>query len=408
VTAGDYDGDGDLDLFVVGRITPNKYPTSPKSYLLENVNGKFKDVSHKLGAEQGCIGMVTSALWTDINGDLLPDLIIVGEYMPITIMINQKTSFANKTGEYLLSHTNGWWNSIQGADLDQDGDIDYVVGNYGLNSFFKPTQEQPVEIYGNDYDKDGSFDPITTVYIQDESYIFHPRNLMIEQIPSFANRFRTFEKYSTTPFNRSFTGEEISSSIHLECNMLQSIILEKTDRHSFKIHPLPIKSQFAPIYGMVMEDLNHDHLPDLFLIGNSYAEETVYGYYDASFGSVLLNLGNFNWQFLENNMINLIADGDKKALAKMYIGNERIFLLTENNGDLQALAISTPSSVTGKIIELEDNDWYCIFEYENGMTAKTEFYHGSGYLSQETRKLHINSLVKQITIVNYSGESRTF
>jgi hypothetical protein len=406
VIAGDYDIDGDLDLFVGGRITPNKYPSTPKSYLLENQDGKFKDVSSKLGIMGGYIGMVSSALWTDLNGDPLPDLIITGEYMPITVLINEGTKFNNQTADYQLENTSGWWNSIHGADLDHDGDIDYVLGNYGLNSFFKPTIDHPVEIYANDYDKNGSFDPITTVYMQDESYILHPRNLMIDQIPSFEYRFRTFDKYSTTPFNLSFTEEEINSSLHLQCDMLQSIILEKKGNNSFEIHSLPNESQFAPVYGIAFDDFNQDGLPDLFLIGNSYAEETVYGYYDASFGSVLLNQGDFSWRFLENNQINLIADGDKKALSKVMIGDGLGYIMTENGGFLQAFIFNQPPG--GSFIELEEDDWYALVEYENGEIARFEFYHGAGYLSQDSRILIKEPQMKGVKIVKYSGKLRNF
>ena len=406
VIAGDYDADGDLDLFVGGRITPNKYPTTPKSFLLENQGGKFIDVSDKLGKNGGYIGMVTSALWTDLNGDRWPDLIIVGEYMPITIMINENDRFINRTEVYHLENSSGWWNSISGADIDHDGDIDYVAGNYGLNSFFKPTVEHPVEIFGNDYDKNGSFDPITTVYTRDQSYILHPRNLMIDQIPSFEYRFRTFDQYSTTPFDRSFTPEEISSSLHLQCNMLQSVILEKNGDQSFVIHPLPIEAQFSPIYGICFDDFNQDQLPDLLLVGNSYAEETVYGYYDASFGNLLLNQGNFSWQFIENSRINLVADGDKKALAKIRTGDAFTYLLTENNGYLQALNYSL--SPDAPLIPLEEDDWYACIDYQDGKKTKVEFYYGAGYLSQDSRFILKKPQISAIKIVKYSGKTRNF
>jgi hypothetical protein len=364
------------------------------------------DVSDKLGKNGGYIGMVTSALWTDLNGDRWPDLIIVGEYMPITIMINENNRFINRTEDYHLENTSGWWNSISGADIDHDGDIDYAVGNFGLNSFFKPTVKHPVEIYGNDYDKNGSFDPITTVYTQDQSYILHPRNLMIDQIPSFEYRFRTFDQYSTTAFNRSFTPEEISSSLHLQCNMLQSVVLESNDDQSFLIHPLPNEAQFSPIYGIAFEDFNQDQLPDLFLVGNSYAEETVYGYYDASFGSVLLNQGDLSWKFVQNNQINLIADGDKKALSKLRIGDRTGYILSENNGYLQALSLNHP--LPGSILELEEDDWYALIDYDNGEKSKIEFYHGAGYLSQDSRILIKEPHIKGIKIMKYSGKLRNF
>ncbi len=406
VVAGDYDLDGDPDLFIGGRLTPNRYPASPQSYLLENQNGRFIDVSEKLGSSRGMLGMVTAALWTDTNGDGHPDLIIAGEYMPVTLLINTGKRFIDKTSDYGLENTSGWWNSINGADLDHDGDIDYIVGNYGLNSFFQPTPERPVEIYGNDYDKNGSFDPITTVYIEEESYIFHPRNLMIDQIPSFELRFRTFEKYSTTPFNRSFTEEEINSSVHLENRMMASVILENGEGNRFNIQPLPTKAQFSPVYGTAITDINNDGFPDLLLIGNSYDEETVYGYYDASYGTLLINKGDLRWEFAENNKINLLADGDKKALARIRTGNRDAYVITENNGPLQVLSTQKPAA--GRLLEAGDDDWYALIEYKDGRKSKIEFYHGSGYLSQHSRKVQLNGEIRKVKIVKYTGETRIF
>jgi hypothetical protein len=404
VIAADYDLDGDLDLFVGGRVVPGQYPKTPKSYLLENQSGKFVDVSNKLGKENGYIGMVSSALWTDLNHDYRPDLILVGEYMPITIMINQGDQFTKNTKEYKLENTYGWWNSINGADIDSDGDIDYVIGNYGLNSFFKPTVEQPVELYANDFDLNGTFDPITTVFIQNESYIFHPRNLMIDQIPSFGERFKTFEKFSNTPFRNSFTKEEIDNSIHKQCQMMHSVILERTEDDYFRIHNLPHQAQFSPVFGIVLHDFNDDHLPDLLLTGNSFAEETVYGYYDASLGTVLINEGSFRWKHLENNKINLVAEGDKKAMVKICIGANTGLFLSENNGYLQVLGLTTNKNSIP--LKLKDNDWHGTIHYEGGSSQKVEFYYGNGYLSQNSRTLMIDEQVKSLEITTFSGETR--
>jgi hypothetical protein len=404
VIASDYDQDGDLDLFVGGRFIPERYPFTPKSYLLENRDGRFMDVSNKLGDENGYLGMVTSAVWTDLNSDQMPDLMVVGEYMSIMVLTNQAGSFNNKSDEFGLTNTEGWWNSIHGADLDNDGDIDYVVGNYGLNSFFKPTKDRPVEIFANDFDNSGSIDPITTVYFQNESYVYHPRNLMIEQIPGFEGRFRTFEEYGTTPFNRSFTKEEIASSFHLKCKTLSSVILEQRKDSTFKIHYLPNEAQFAPVYGISIEDLNHDNLLDLVLVGNSYAEETLFGYYDASYGSVLLNEGDFSFHFLENYDINFVADGDKKSIARLMLNKGMLFLISENNGRLQFYenTLYKPQDV----MYIRPDDWYAIKSFHDGSRQKIEFYYGNGYLSQNSRALIYNQNLRSVEIVNYAGQAR--
>ena len=289
VIACDYDRDGDLDLFIGGRLVPNKYPTAPQSYLLENVAGKFVDNSEKLGDKHGLLGMVTSALWTDVNNDQLSDLMVVGEWMQITVLINSGTSFIDQSDAFNLSHSSGWWNSINGGDLDNDGDIDYMVGNYGLNSFYKASLTQPLEIWGKDFDRNGTFDPVITNYVLGESYIVQTRNVIVDLIPSIANRFMTYESYGNTPFQKAFTKQELEGAIHLDCKMMQSVILENIDGKQFKVHDLPMEVQFSPVFGSLLEDFNNDNRLDIMLVGNSMADETFAGYYDASYGNILIN-----------------------------------------------------------------------------------------------------------------------
>lgn len=402
VVASDFDFDGDLDLFVGGRLVPNKYPSPAQSYLLENVDGKFLDQSEKLGEKHGMLGMVTSALWTDVNNDNAPDLMIVGEWMQITVLINSGDSFVDQSEAYHLSDTDGWWNSINGGDFDNDGDIDYLLGNYGLNSFYKASIEQPLEIYAKDFDHNGSFDPIMTNYILGESYIVHPRNILLNLIPSIENRFSTFESYGNTPFKEAFTVQELEGAIHLKCTMMQSIFLENVEGRQFKIHDLPLEAQFAPVFGTVLDDFNHDNRLDIMIVGNSMADESIAGYYDASYGNVLINKGNYNWEMLDPSSTNFLADGDKKALATISIGGKQVFLITENDGFLQAFSTSN----TGyNIVPLQDMDWYFQLKYK-GLKRKVELYYGSGYLSASTRKIWLPDSVDEISIFNYQGESR--
>ena len=171
VTAADFDKDGDLDLFIGGRVSPNEYPTIPRSYLLRNDRGKFKDISTESLAK---IGMVSSALWTDTNNDGFHDLMIVGEYIPITI-------FENKQGKLnkepvIISESSGWWNSLVGGDFDQDGDTDYLMGNLGLNTQHKASVKYPTCVYGKDFDKNGVIDPIICHFVEGEEQIFHTRD----------------------------------------------------------------------------------------------------------------------------------------------------------------------------------------------------------------------------------------
>jgi hypothetical protein len=404
VIAGDYDKDGDLDLFIGSRLDPWEYPVSGKSYLLENQNGTFIDISHKLGATNGEMGMVTSALWTDVNNDNNLDLMVVGEWMPIKVFLNVNREFQDVSASFGLKNTDGWWNSINGHDMDNDGDTDYLLGNYGLNSFFKASVDRPVEIHAGDFDQNGSIDPIVTHYIEGQSYIVHPRNILNRKIPGFQNRFETFEKYGQTPYERSFTEEEKQAAIHLKCTMMESIVLENINGETFEIHDLPNEVQFSPIYGSVFFDFNNDRLTDILLVGNSYAEETITGYYDASYGNVLVNKGDFQWSVPYNDAINLIADGDKKALVRIALENSYAFLISENNGPLQVLTSS--QAANDLRVQLNTNDWYALAIINENSTKKIEFYYGNGYLSQNSRWFFADNANMDLEIANYKGELR--
>jgi hypothetical protein len=402
VTAADYDQDGDLDLFVGGRLVPQKYPTSPQSYLLRNDQGIFINVSEKLNND-GLLGMVTAALWTDVNLDGKVDIMAVGEWMSITVLINNGEAFLDESERFGLKSTSGWWNSINGGDLDNDGDIDYVVGNYGLNSFYKASFEEPLEIYGKDFDLNGTYDPIITNYVEGEAYIVHTRNVITELIPGLQNRFSTFETYGSTPFHKSFSKKELEDALHLDCKMMQTIVLERNEEKGFIIHELPIEVQFSPVFGSLMVDLNNDNLLDIMLTGNCMADETFAGYYDASYGNVLINKGDFNWQVVPPSRSHFIADGDKKAFVRLMTGTQNLFLASENNGYLQAF--TQKQDVDQNTFVPQSDDWFFSIK-DKGLTRKVEMYHGSGFLSSSSRIINIPSSLTQIEVGNYKGETR--
>ncbi len=403
VIASDYDLDGDLDLFIGGRVIGRNYPSTPQSYLLENKDGVFVNQSKLLGEQKGKLGMVTSALWTDVNNDKSPDLIIVGEWMPITILINKNGEFINETATYQLEETTGWWNSVNGADFDQDGDIDYILGNYGLNSFFKCSKEKPIEIYSGDFDKNGVNDPIITQYAGDESYLVHPFNVLLELIPGMKNRFSTFSEYGKTSFKDAFLKEELANSIKMDCKTMESVVLENSGKDGFIIHPLPTEVQFSPVFGTLVDDVNADHLPDLILVGNSLSEETTTGYYDASFGNVLINQGNFKWKAEPPALSNFIADGDKKSMATISVGNNKVMLISENNGTLQAMTYL--QALNSKWITFQADDWYYTLKIGDKI-QKVELYYGNGFNSSSTRKVSFPMDMEEIAIYKYNGSQR--
>ena len=405
VIAGDYDKDGDLDLFVGGRVEGSNYPLAPQSYLLQNENGKFVDRSDLLGVSNGRIGMVTSALFTDVNNDLKLDIIIAGEWMPITILINENGKFNNQTQKYELQNSSGWWNSINGADLDNDGDIDYVVGNYGLNSFYKASIEKLVEIYTKDFDHNGSHDPVITHFTEGNQYIIHPLTTMEKLIPGIRNRFKTHSEFGETTFQHSFTQQELKNAHHLTCRTMETIVLENVNGTSFEMHPLPMDVQFSPVFGSLIEDVNADGWKDILLVGNSMNEETIFGYYDASYGNVLINRGNFNWNSLEPSSSNFIADGDKRAFAQIKSANgNKVLIISENSGQILCYAYPTLSELNSLI--LRQDDCY-VFYNSNGRQVKEELYHGHGYLSSSSRIAAIPKAVKKVMVHSSNGDIRT-
>ena len=190
VKAADYDNDGDQDLFIGGRILPNQYPYAPNSYLLENSGkGIFKDVTDDIAEGLKNIGMVSDALWTDFNRDNQPDLMLVGEWMPITLFENQNGNFKNISEEVGFKNSDGWWNTLAQADFDQDGDMDYVAGNFGLNSQLKTSVEYPICIFAKDYDKNGSVDPILSCYDEGKNYPVFSKDDIQQQLTILKNRF---------------------------------------------------------------------------------------------------------------------------------------------------------------------------------------------------------------------------
>jgi hypothetical protein len=272
VTAADLDRDGDLDLFVAGRLNPGKYPSAPRSYLLRNdlANDKivFTDIS---GGELSAPGMITAALWTDFDNDGWLDLVIAGEFMPVRFFKNYRGSLKEFTESTGLQHTNGWWNSIVGADFDKDGDIDYVMGNLGLNSPLKASKDEPVCVYANDYDKDGRIDPVLCHYINGVEHIVAARDDMNRQMTSMRGRFRTYQAYADADFRNAFRHDEISAASVLKSERFESSYIENKGGGKFEMKALPLRAQFSPVYGMLAGDFNNDGHTDVLCVGNSFS-----------------------------------------------------------------------------------------------------------------------------------------
>lgn len=347
VVVGDFDKDGDLDLFRSGRVCVGDYPKPPANYLLRNDSQqgqppRFTDVTDGLAPGLRLVGMACVALFTDVDNDTWPDLLLAGEFMPITLFRNQKGHFlhndATQTGT-----SSGLWSSLTAADLDRDGDMDYVAGNLGLNSRFKASVTEPLRVYGADFDKNGKTDPMLTYYLQGNEHMASIRDALNEQMTTLSRkRFPTYQSYAAKSVAEAFDKDELAGAIKLEANELQSCWLENLGGGKLVLHPLPVAAQVSPVMGIQSTDVDHDGYPDLILVGNFYGPETYTGRYDAGRGVVLLNTGKKGsaanrFRAVPPTQTGLAIDGDAKAIAPLPVGAATWFLVTNNDGPVQLI-----------------------------------------------------------------------
>lgn len=346
VEAGDFDGDGDSDLFVGARFKPTAYPFPPRSYILRNDQGKFTDVTEQVCPGLTDLGMISSAAWADINNDGKVDLVVTGEWQPIKVFLNDGSSFSEmSTG---LLHTEGWWNCIEAADLNNDGFVDFIVGNTGKNSFFRPTADQPVQIVAKDFDNNGSVDPITTYYnpIEKDRFIVHNRLVLIDQIPAVKKRFETFTQYATRPFSKVFTQEELEGAYIGSAKKLESVILINEGGKQFRSIDLPDIAQLSTINDVIVDDVNGDLIPDIIAVGNMYGQETLFGRYNASLGTILLGDGKFGFSELSATQSGFVADGDARLIRTLNTNRGKVYAISNYNDSIQLFYSIRPNKAS--------------------------------------------------------------
>jgi hypothetical protein len=332
VTAADFDKDGDLDLFVGGRVIPGEYPLAPESFLLENDGrGKFANGITKIASGLSRIGMVTDAEWIDVDGDSWSDLVVVGEFMGIEVYLNKNgKQLESATKEYFNEPAKGFWTRLIAHDFDKDGDKDIVVGNFGLNSQLKTSQKEPVQLTYKDFDKNGSVDPIMTCYIQGKPYPYASRDELLDQMYGMRSKFTTYESYSNAELTTIFTKNDLKGASVLESNTLQTAYLENK-KNRFEMKELPSPAQFSPVYGMTLTDYNRDGNMDLIIGGNQSSIRIRMGVIDANFGQLYEGDGKGNFTYVSQALSGLNTAGDTKSMSTINIGGQTYLLVGVNN-----------------------------------------------------------------------------
>lgn len=343
VVSTDFDNDGYYDLFIGGRTPYSQYPKAEKSYLLKNDKGFLKDVTDVMAPELRNLGMLTDAVWSDIDLDGDDDLVITGELMPITIFKNNLTSF-QKIEHTGVENLFGWWESIIKTDVDNDGDIDFIVGNLGANNIYQPSLERPVTVIAKDFDNNGTIDPVMFAYYKDSFenpvYKSFPVNFWGDlngQSPIFRAKYNSFKSYSKATISNLFSEAELQGSIKLIGNYDKSIVLENLGNGTFKHNPLPIETQIAPINGMVTVDYNDDHNNDILMVGNNYGNEIFIGRYDAFNGGLLKNDSKGNFKFISPDESGFIVSGDAKNIKTILsnIDKKPYYIVSQNRDSIR-------------------------------------------------------------------------
>lgn len=338
VQAVDYDSDGDMDLFVGVRLLPFNYGVPVNGYILENDGkGNFTDVTSKIAPGLLKTGMITDAIWEDIDNDGDPDLLVVGEWMPIRIFRNDEGKFTEITEKAGLANTNGWWNCIKAGDFDNDGDIDFVIGNHGLNSRFSATVAKPATMYINDFDQNGNSEQIITVYNGDKAYPFALKHDLVKQLPSLRKKYLKYENYKEQTIEDLFTPDQLENAVVNKVYNLKTSLLINNGDGTFDIKGLPIEAQYAPIYGLLVEDFNQDGNLDILMGGNLYNVKPEVGRYDASYGLYLEGDGNNNFKKVSSQKSGFFSKGQIRDMLTINAGRKKLIIITKNNDQMQVL-----------------------------------------------------------------------
>lgn len=412
IKAADFDRDGDLDLFVGSRVLPFSYPKADRSYIFENQSQgneiKFIDVTEKVNQDLQFPGMISDALWTDFNNDFWPDLILAGEFMPLRFFENQKGRLVEITDSTGISNQHGWWNSLAAADLDNDGDVDYIAGNSGRNINFKGTKEQPVRLYAKDLDQNGTIDPLLSYYLRDsigikKEYLYHPWQDVTKQYVGIRKKFNSFGEFGAATLPEMFSDGLLNDATVFTLNYMETSWVENLGNGKFKLHSLPLEAQYGPVYGILPSDLNNDDFIDLLMVGNDFGMEVQQGRADALIGLTIHNEGNGKMKNIPLEKSQFLVPGDAKALVSIRTKNEKhLILASQNNDSLKVFEHKKNNSFNFESFHV--NEVKAKIKFSSGKIRLQEAYWGNSFQSQSGKNIRLTPNMKLITFYDLSGK----
>ncbi|WP_221930758.1 VCBS repeat-containing protein [Changchengzhania lutea] len=335
VEAADIDGDGDLDLFVGTRLNAGKYLYPASSHLLINNKGRYTDLTFQIAPMLQNIGMVTDAVFTDIDKDGDEDLMVVGEWMQIILLENQNNIFTNSSDKWGLKDTRGLWWSITTSDLDNDGDDDYIIGNLGENNKFKASKEHPFKIYANDFDNNGSNDIVLSNFYKDNYVPVRGKECTSQQMPFISEKFKDYSTYASANLVDIFTEQKLQNAVEYEVSNFESIILINDGKRLVR-KPLVIQVQVSPIKSSIVEDFDNDGNKDILIVGNHYPTEVETVRYDSGIGTVLMGDGKDNFNAIPPSKSGFYVPYDSRSVA-LVKGKDKNYILITNNNDMPIL-----------------------------------------------------------------------
>ncbi len=347
VTALDYDGDGDMDLFVGGHVVPGRFPKADRSMLLQNNKGIFTDVTNQVAKTLLNAGIINQAVWADVDGDGKNELSICGEWMPLEIYSYQDGQFVEKQNSVHIllpsqkdtlinmDALSGWWYNMKAEDLDNDGRMDFVMGNRGLNSLIKGNINEPCTIYAKDFDNNGSYDAVLGYYNQGKCYPLFSRDQLIDQVPSMRKKFVRYKDYSGKTLDDIFTANEKKDMEVFKTNFFASGVLMNEGNNTFRFIPFPDKAQFSTINDMIIDDIDKDGIKDILVCGNSDDASVIVGAYDATSALLLKGTGKGNFAAVSPAENGLNVKGESRKMVYLKDKNKTTLIFLKNNAAAQ-------------------------------------------------------------------------